>query len=1100
MNMKFCFGLTSAAAVLMIGSASAALVLVTNTQDSVAGSLRQAIQDAKPRDTVVFQIPTDGSDPGYDASTGVFRIVLTTANLEIDKDLVIDGGGQKIVVQRSFVDASPHFRIFHITQGNVVISGLTIAYGNASDSDGLSGGGINNAGTLTLRNCTVANSDGSTYGGGLVNGTGSATIENCTFDGNTSVNGGGITNFGSLTINGSTFNGNTDTNGGGGAIHDLGTKLTVTSSTIVGNDTAGEGGGIRAGASAAHVRNTVIAGNTSTGASSVDVFGTFISDGYNFIGDLNNQASGFGNPGSHDQTGTDAKPADPKLSDLRDNSGPTFTMAPLPGSPLIDKGDSGGATTDQRGLRRPVDQPAIGNLGDGSDIGAVEAGLPQTGTTLTVTNTSEHDDGNCSTDDCTLVEAMNVANGDPNPSTINFAPGVSGAIYNTQVSAGLAITDPLTITGPGARVLTISGSSVSRVFNITGTEQIVNISGLTIALGNSSGANGGGISNTATLNLTDCAVLNNYGSSGAGAVNSGTLHVNNCTFAGNQSTGNGGALRNVGAMTVTNSTFYNNTSVNSGAIASFASSGPLSLTVTNSTISGNKATDPNGTGGGIFNGVNSTATVTNTIIARNSVSNGNNGPEAYGTFTSGGHNVIRVGVGSNFIDGQNGDQVGGVSVSKDPSLDTLKNNGGPTDTMALLSGSRAINKGDDAKAPKTDQRGYFRPDTSDVGAFESNGIVPVVPSVTTGAATNVTTTTATLHAAVDPNGLSTSFRFTSNFRSFTPQNAGNGTASVPFTVNVTGLTPGTQYHFNTTATNAAGTVQGVQHTFTTVHSATPTPTPKPSPKPTPKPTSTPTATPKPSATPTTLGNISTRVRVETGNNVLIGGFIITGTQPKKVLIRAIGPSLSIAGHLDDPKLELYSGKTLLETNDNWGDSPEKQAIIATTTPPSNNLESAIVRTLPANNSAYTAVVRGVNNGTGVGLVEVYDLDRAANSKLANISTRGLVQTGQNVMIGGFIVLNGNQEVIVRAIGPSLGIVGALADPTLELHDHNGTLLQSNNDWRSNQQAEIIATTVPPKDNRESAVVRTLAPGNYTAIVRGVNNTTGVALVEVFALN
>jgi hypothetical protein len=132
-------------------------------------------------------------------------------------------------------------------------------------------------------------------------------------------------------------------------------------------------------------------------------------------------------------------------------------------------------------------------------------------------------------------------------------------------------------------------------------------------------------------------------------------------------------------------------------------------------------------------------------------------------------------------------------------------------------------------------------------------------------------------------------------------------------------------------------------------------------------------------------------------------------------------------------------------------------------------------------------------------VEVFDLDRSVDSELANISTRGLVQTGDNAMIGGFIVLNGNQKVIVRAIGPSLGIVGALADPTLELHDHNGSLLQSNNDWRSNQQAEIIATTVPPKDDRESAIVRTLAPGNYTAIVRGVNNTTGVALVEVFAL-
>jgi photosystem II stability/assembly factor-like uncharacterized protein/outer membrane biosynthesis protein TonB len=282
---------------------------------------------------------------------------------------------------------------------------------------------------------------------------------------------------------------------------------------------------------------------------------------------------------------------------------------------------------------------------------------------------------------------------------------------------------------------------------------------------------------------------------------------------------------------------------------------------------------------------------------------------------------------------------------------------------------------------------------------------------------------------------------------------------------------------------------------------TPTPTPQPTstPTPTPEPSATPTATPKPSGTPTTLGNISTRLGVETGNNVLIGGFIVTGTQPKKVLIRAIGPSLPIAGHLENPMLELYSGQTLLESNDDWGKSANKAAIIATTIPPSNNLESAIVRTLPAHNSAYTAIVRGVNGGTGVGLVEVYDLDRSVDSELANISTRGLVQTGDNAMIGGFIVLNGNQKVIVRAIGPSLPVSGALQDPVLELHNSNGAVLQTNDNWRTDQEAEIKATTVPPSNDRESAIVRALTPGNYTAVVRGVNNTTGVALVEVFAL-
>jgi plastocyanin len=261
----------------------------------------------------------------------------------------------------------------------------------------------------------------------------------------------------------------------------------------------------------------------------------------------------------------------------------------------------------------------------------------------------------------------------------------------------------------------------------------------------------------------------------------------------------------------------------------------------------------------------------------------------------------------------------------------------------------------------------------------------------------------------------------------------------------------------------------------------------------------PTPTPPPSGS--VLCNISTRVPVGANNDVLIGGFIVSGTQPKKVMVRAIGPSLPVSGALPNPTLELYSGQTLLESNDNWIDSPNKQAIIDSTIPPTSDLESAIIRTLPANNGAYTAVVRGVNQGTGVGLVEVYDLDRTVDSKLANISTRGLVQTDTNVMIGGFIVMNGSQKVIARAIGPSLSVQGKLADPLLELHDKNGALIQSNDNWRTGgQEAEIIATTVPPSNDLESAIVGTLPAGNYTAVIRGVNGGVGVALVEVYALN
>jgi len=255
------------------------------------------------------------------------------------------------------------------------------------------------------------------------------------------------------------------------------------------------------------------------------------------------------------------------------------------------------------------------------------------------------------------------------------------------------------------------------------------------------------------------------------------------------------------------------------------------------------------------------------------------------------------------------------------------------------------------------------------------------------------------------------------------------------------------------------------------------------------------------STPTILANISTRLRVETGDNALIGGFIVTGTQAKKIIVRAIGPSLSFDGKLADPTLELRnSSGDLIAFNDNWRSDHEAE-IISTTIPPSNDLESAIVATLPANNAAYTAIVRGANNGTGIGVVEAYDLDGTVDSKLANISTRGLVQTGDDVLIGGLIVLGQDSlRVIVRAIGPSLAVAGRLEDPTLELHDGNGALIASNDNWRSDQEAEIIATTVPPSNDLESAIVRNLNPGNYTAIVRGVDNATGVAVVEAYGLN
>ena len=294
--------------------------------------------------------------------------------------------------------------------------------------------------------------------------------------------------------------------------------------------------------------------------------------------------------------------------------------------------------------------------------------------------------------------------------------------------------------------------------------------------------------------------------------------------------------------------------------------------------------------------------------------------------------------------------------------------------------------------------------------------------------------------------------------------------------------------------------------------ATPTPTVAPTPTATPAPTATATPTPEPSATPTPstsptprqLLNIATRLRVQTGENVLIGGLIVTGNDKKKVIIRAIGPSLShvFDGALQDTVLELYQGETLLAANDNWKQS-QQQEIEETGVPPNDEGESAIVYTLDP--GFYTAVMSGRGGATGIGVIEVYDLDQAANSTLANIASRGFVEAGDDVMIGGLIVGgNGTQDarILLRAIGPSLanaGISDALSDPTLELRGANGDLVRDNDNWADTQPSDIEATTIPPSHPAESAIIATLAPGNYTAIVRGKNNTRGVGVVEVYSL-
>jgi len=263
--------------------------------------------------------------------------------------------------------------------------------------------------------------------------------------------------------------------------------------------------------------------------------------------------------------------------------------------------------------------------------------------------------------------------------------------------------------------------------------------------------------------------------------------------------------------------------------------------------------------------------------------------------------------------------------------------------------------------------------------------------------------------------------------------------------------------------------------------------------------------------PVHLANISTRAVVGTGDAALIGGFIVRGDLPKRVVIRALGPSLgdaNLTGFLTDPFLEVHDGTgAIIASNDNWQEASNFQEVIDAEIAPTKPNESAILLTLPANTNGviYTAIVRGQGGETGLGLVEIYDLDSGPGSSILNISTRSNVQLGDDVLIGGFIVFGeGSQQVLVRALGPSLAdqnVANPLGDPTLTVYDVNGVQVDFNDDWQDNPEAdEIMAIGIPPSDPKESAVVPTLVSGVYTAIVRGTGVTpTGNALVEIYAL-
>jgi CSLREA domain-containing protein len=1021
----------------------------------------------------------------------------------------------------------------------------------------LEGGAITNISEITLADCRVQTNHAPAGGG--IHSTATASVERCTLNGNTATSGGGISNEGTLTLRNSTLSGNTATTSGGGLSN--GGTSKVQSSTFYGNSSASGGGIANASNTAAlFVRSTIFQRGIN-GTSIVNPSGTVVSDGYNLSDDAAGGDPSTGPGGFLDELG-DIRNTNPNLGPLQNNGGLTLTHALVFPSAAIDHGDDRildapvGLTTDQRGPGFPR------RIGPRVDIGAVESGL-----NLTVTTTADHDDGACTAADCTLREAITAANA-AGGGTISFAPTVTGTILLDgalpDLSSNIALQGP----GPNLLEVRRGGGGDYRIFRVgNGTSHgpDVRITGLTISNGqapflmfpNNSG--GGILNDRGILFVKNCAVTGNRSfasesDTGGGVLNfQGTLIIEDSTIAGNQATngggigsvehnsalsllairrstlsgnsasgGNGGGLYNealdsgsVAQAALTNCTLSGNSATNAGFLggsggaiySSAQTSGEVRIELEDCTISGNNAPSAGGIYNRQFSAVGAVLTLRNTILKTGAT--GDNFINADGTIISLGHNLSNDGAAGPAGSGPGGylDHASDLR-NTDPVLGSLQDNGGLTPTHALLNGSPAINGGEDTGDSDVDQRGYLRTDVNDIGAFELGGTNPAPtptpsPTPTATPPTSPTATpTATATATPTATATATPTATATATPTATPTATATATATPTATPTATATPTGTATATPTaTATATATATPKSTPTATATATATPTPTA------TANPSSTPTATPTPQPSAslrTLLGNVGTRLRVERGDNVLIGGFIINGTQPKKMLLRGIGPSLAglgVQGVLPDTTLELYDSNGLLASNDNWKET-QRAEIQATGMAPTVDFESAIVVSLPANGSIYTVVLRGANDATGIGVVEAYDLEPSSDSELANIATRALVQTGNNVLIAGTIIVgNAPQKVLVRAIGPTLPFAGTLSDPTLELRDGNGALIAANDNWRSTQEAEIKATTIPPASDFESAIVATLPAGGaaYTAIVRGVNNSTGIAVVEVYAL-
>ncbi len=645
---------------------------VTNTNSSGTGSLAAAVASV--------DADTGTSGDTIDFASGVTGTITPGSTLALSHNVTITGPGANLLT----VSGGGTVTVFIINSGvTASLSGLTIANGNSGNGVG---GGIYNYGTLTVSNSTIFDNTASGGdGGGIFNG-GTLTVSNSTFSGNTASDGngygGGIFNGGTLTVSNSTFSGNTANGqggglGDGGGIFNQGT-LTVSNSTFSGN-TASYGGGItNSGGAVTTLTNSIVAGNTDTSS------GQAGNDCYGCTQSANNLIS------------TPSNIINPMLGTLAYNGGPTETMMPLTGSPALNAGSGSTLSTDQRGDPRPTGNGVV------SDLGAVQVENLTVTTTADTTNSGTSCDGTAT---CSLRDAIGLANS-YGSGDISFASSITSTPSTITLTSALPfIAASITITGPGANLLTVSGNNKYQVF-VVNSGVTASLSGLTIANGTPPlGSYGGGIFNDGgTLTVSNSAFSGNTGDGGGIFNNCGTLTVSNSTFSGNSAGGgSGGGIFNQGTLTVGNSTFSGN-SANYGYGGGIDNDG--TLTVSNSTFSGNSA----GGGGGIY-GYSGSATITNSIVA------GNSGGDCTNCGTQSASNLISTSAAP--------------ITAAQLMLGPLAYNGAnqTLQTLLPLPGSPAIEAGNPALLPSsmtTDERGLPRTTTIsgasklDLGAVETN--------------------------------------------------------------------------------------------------------------------------------------------------------------------------------------------------------------------------------------------------------------------------------------------------------------------------------------------------------------------------------------------